>query len=68
MPHYRFSDPAQTILSSIKTTTDYVGAVLTAFSLVALGVSSLLFIIVMMVSDRREQEGSLFALHPWDFA
>jgi len=50
MPHYRFSDPAQTILSSIKTTTDYVGAVLTAFSLVALGVSSLLFIIVMMVA------------------
>jgi ABC-type lipoprotein export system ATPase subunit len=50
MPAYRFSDPAETILKSIAATTDYVGAVLTVFSGVALGVSSLLFIIVMMVS------------------
>ena len=62
MPNYHFVDPSQSIVKSIASTTDYVGMILLAFSLVALVISSLLFIIVMMVAVA-ENKGEAYLLY-----
>ncbi|MCR5349031.1 MAG: ATP-binding cassette domain-containing protein [Bacilli bacterium] len=61
---YSFSNPAQEIADSIATTFGYVGTMLTAFSLVTLAMSGLLFLIVMAItmSENAGEVGLLRAL------
>ena len=49
-PDYRFSCPSESIAESVEETTSYIGAVLGAFSGVAIAVSVLLFLFVMGIS------------------
>ena len=55
-PDYRFSCPSESIAESVEETTSYIGAVLGAFSGVAIAVSVLLFLFVMGISIT-ENEG-----------
>ena len=49
-PLYAFSSPAEEVSSSIETTLSYVSSILSVFSLVALGMSALLFLIVLAIT------------------
>ena len=63
-PDYSFVSPTEALASTLSETMDYVSAVLTSFSLVALSISALLFALVMMLSlyENKGEAHLLFVL------
>ena len=59
---YAFSNPADEIATSITSTLGYIGVILSAFSLIALFMSALLFLIVMTITvNENAKEANLFS-------
>ena len=60
-PDYVFASPAKEISDSIASTLRYIGSILNIFSIIALVMSALLFLVVMMISvTENEGEARLF--------
>ena len=61
-PDYSFSNPSEDIASSVTSVLGYVGKILTVFSFVSLGMSALLFLIVMTITvNERMAEASMLS-------
>ncbi|MCQ2741810.1 MAG: ABC transporter ATP-binding protein/permease [Bacilli bacterium] len=63
-PQFRFSDPSESVSSSIESTIGYVSVILSSFSFIALSISVLLFIVVVIVfiSENKKEASLLYVV------